>query len=470
MRSSESDQKSVGGLTRRELLKFGMYGGLATSLSPLLWLSGCSNKERAEKYNVVLISIDTLRADHLGCYGYNRETSPTLDKLASEGVLFEDASATSSWTLPSHGSLLTGLYPSRIGLVTKNHILPPNVKPLAKMLSERGLTTAAIVNSFYVSKKFGFDTGFENFSFVPEGHLLQGVAPVVIEKAREWLQESYKEQFFLFLHFFDVHTNYHPLPLYANEFARPYDGIADGSSGQLLAFRDGKVSLNDNDIKHLIDLYDAGIRQFDDQLNMLFTVFQQRNLMDKTIFIITADHGEEFFDHGGVLHGRTLYQELTHVPLIIRGPKIPRAKRIKDAVSLIDVTPTVLSLFGIKSFPELEGYDLCSLWQRSSDKPPERFIFAETDNDSIKVNIKRSKRSVRGQRYKLHYDLLSQQHRLYDLANDPQEHINIAAEHPNIVKLLRQELKNFMKKSKDNYKTVPLSPEELQRLKSLGYI
>ncbi len=290
---------------------------------------------------------------------------------------------------------------------------------------------------------------------------------MIIEKTKEWLQEHHKEQFFLFLHFFDVHTDYKPLPRYAKEFARPYDGIADGSSDQLLAFRDGKFSLNNNDVKHLIDLYDAEIRQLDDQLHVLFGLFQQQNLMEKTFLIVTADHGEEFFDHGGVLHGRTQYQELTHVPLIIRGPKIPRAKRIKDAVSLVDVTPTVLSLFGIKSFPGFEGYDLCSLWQRSSAKPPERFIFAEADHGNIKDNIKWS---VRRQRYKLHYDLLSQKCELYDLANDPQEHINIAAEHANIVKLLRQELKNFMEKSKNNYKTVPFSPEEIERLKSLGYV
>ncbi len=467
MQSTGCNQPSARGLTRRELLKFGMYGGLFTSLSPSLWLSGCGNKDLAGEYNIVLISIDTLRADHLGCYGYNRETSPTLDKLASEGVLFEDASAASSWTMPSHGSLLTGLYPSRSGLVTKNSVLPPNVKTLAQLVSERGLTTAAIVNAFYVSKKFGFDIGFDEFSFVPDGHLLQGVAPVVIEKTKDWLQGGRKEQFFLFLHFFDVHTSYNPRPRFAKEFVKPYDGIADGTSAQLLAFRDGKFSLNNKDVKHLIDLYDAGIRQFDDQLNVLFSLFQQQNLMEKTIFIITADHGEEFFDHGGVLHGRTLYQELIHVPLIIRGPKIPRAKRIKDAVSLIDVTPTVLSLLGTKSFPGFEGYDLCSLWQRSSAKPPERFIFAEADCDNIKANIKRS---VRSQRYKLHYDLLSQQCELYDLANDPQEHINIATEHPNMVKLLLRELKNFMAKSKNNYKKVPLSPEELQRLKSLGYL
>lgn len=138
--------------------------------------------------NLILISIDTLRADHLGCYGYDRPTSPTLDRLASEGMLFECAYATSPWTLPSHGTMLTGFYPGRIGLNSADSTLPSELETLAMVLSKHSFSTSAVVNSFFVREKFGFNRGFDYFCFVPENHAPQGAAPIIIRQAIKWVQ------------------------------------------------------------------------------------------------------------------------------------------------------------------------------------------------------------------------------------------------------------------------------------------
>ncbi len=147
-----SEQISSRVLSRRKFLRHGLYGGLTTGLLPSLWVNGCSNSQRGEQPNIILMSIDTLRADHLGCYGYKSRTSPFLDEFSSKCVLFEDVTAPYPWTLPSHGSLLTGYYPSRLGLTSHNSIHGEDAETLAMLLSMRGLATGAVVNSIYLAK------------------------------------------------------------------------------------------------------------------------------------------------------------------------------------------------------------------------------------------------------------------------------------------------------------------------------
>lgn len=465
---------SYGHLTRREMLRYGVYSSLATGLLPSLWLSGCGRKKAAVKQtNVILISIDTLRADHVGCYGYQRPTSPTLDKLASQGLLFEDVTSTSPWTLPAHGSLLTGLYPNRHGLKSYNNRLPNDVVTLARVLRKHGFSTAAVVNSLYVSQRYGFNRGFDYFIYVKEIANLR-VPSRVGGEALKWLSKNSGKPFFLFLHYFDVHGDYASLPHYENQFVRRYQGIADGTISQLLRFRMGQVSLDQADAGHLIDLYDAGIRQMDDGIAHLLWFLETKKLLGNSLVIITSDHGEEFLDHGGVLHSRTQYQELLHVPLIMWGPGIPRSKRLKNIVSLVDVMPTVLSLLGIPKPSLLDGFDLCPLWQNSAPQLPLRYLFAEGSKDSVipyERNIRHDiKRAVRHPRYKLHYDRLTKRTQLYDLQNDPQEKIDAASEHASLVDSMLSQLKSFMSINEIGPSLPPLSPEEVRRLKSLGYL
>jgi arylsulfatase A-like enzyme len=298
--------------------------------------------------------------------------------------------------------------------------------------------------------------------------------PTKVEaKAHEWLSKHNGKPFFLFLHYYDVHSDYHSLPRYEKQFVRPYQGIADGSTLQLLLFRKNLekrfhfFSLDDNDVKHLIDLYDAGIRQMDDGMARLFALLEKKDMLDNTLIIVTSDHGEEFMEHGGVLHGRTQFQELIHVPLLIRGPGLPHSKRLRHIASLVDVMPTILALQGISPPASLDGINLCPLWQKSNAQLPQRYIFAEADHNNTIHDVKRA---IRHQRYKLHYDRSSKETQLYDLFDDPQEKVDVAHKHTQLVDSMFSSLKDFININKTGRKLEPLAPEEIKNLKSLGYL
>lgn len=430
-------------------------------------LPGCEGKQNNIKHNLIVVSIDTLRADHLGCYGYSKPTSPLLDNLAARGVLFENASATSPWTLPSHGSLLTGFYPGQIGLSSTLNKLPPHTETLATLISRHNIATAAIVNSIYITERYGLDRGFDHFIFVPESYTTTGVAPRIVEDAIAWLDKHGQKQFFLFLHFYDVHSDYSSLPHYEKEFVGAYDGIVDGTTRQLLDVRHGKLELNAGDIQHLMDLYDAGIRQLNDHLEVLFDFLNKRRLLEKTFLIITSDHGEEFLEHGKILHSETHYQQAIHIPLIILGPGIPPSKRVKEVVSLVDVLPTALSLLGISQPSTLSGVDLTPLWQGGSWRFTERTIFSEADKLNEQNDIKRA---ARKEAYKLHYNVLTKATELYNLTDDPKEQINIAGEQSSVVSVLFSELEDFMRTRYRAENPATLRPEEIEKLKKLGYL
>ena len=231
--------------------------------------------------------------------------------------------------------------------------------------------------------------------------------------------------------------------------------------------RHGKLDLDTADIKHLISLYDAGIRQLNDQLEVLFDFLNKKKLLEKTFLMITSDHGEEFLEHGKILHSQTHYQEAIHIPLIICGPGIPHSKRMKEVVSLVDVLPTALSLLGISQPSALSGVDLTPLWQRDSYQLTERTIFAEADKLNEQNDIKRIAR--RGG-YKLHHNILTEISELYNLMHDPKEHINMANEQSSMVNLLLSELKQFMQTRHQEENPAYLTSEEVEKLKNLGYL
>ncbi|MFQ5792699.1 MAG: sulfatase, partial [Acidobacteriota bacterium] len=257
----------------------------AGALVVLALLSGCAQTPR----RVILISIDTLRADHLGLYGYPRPTSPVLDELADGSLVFEDATSASPWTLPAHGTLLTGLYPSRHGLKSHRRYLPATVPTLASRLAREGYVTAAAVNSHNLSSRYGLDRGFQEFFYEKERARQRKPSARITDQAMEWLTAYGKGRLFLFLHYFDVHSDYRSLPSYESQFVRPYQGEADGSTAQLVAFREGRVSLDSEDAAHLIDLYDAGIRQMDDELGRLLAFLRENELLEQSLLVVTSD-------------------------------------------------------------------------------------------------------------------------------------------------------------------------------------
>lgn len=229
----------------------------------------------------------------------------------------------------------------------------------------------------------------------------------------------------------------------------------------------GRIPLAKKDIQHFSDLYDGEILQFDDELKRFFLFLQEQELWEGTLLIITSDHGEEFLEHGGVLHGRTQYQELIHVPLIIRGPGVPQLKRIRGNASLVDVMPTVLRTFGIEPPISQDGIDLSLLWQERKSKPTNRYIYAEADHNNAKNDIKRA---VIYEHYKLHYDLMSKKSQLFNLLEDPGEKNNLATKNTSIANQLFRSLRQFMQVENKGKPLKQFSPKQIEKLRSLGYL
>ena len=441
---------------------------LALVAAALHGLLGCAEADPRPR-NLLLISIDTLRPDFLGSYGYERPTSPSLDALAASGVVFETALATSPWTLPSHGSLFTGLYPRRHGVLDESSGLSDQIPVLAEQLSGAGFDTVAFVNSHYLSDWYGLERGFAEHRYAVELPTPEGPG-VVGAWAREWLASQPREPFFLFLHFYEVHSDYRALPLYREQFERPYDGPLDGSTAQLIAFRLGRFDLGENAARFLRDRYAAGIRQLDDLLGSLFADLESSGLADRTLVVVTSDHGEEFLEHGDVLHGRTQYEEVLRVPLLFAGPGVPAGVRVSETASLVDVAPSVLALLGQGVPEDLDGRDLAPLWRGT---PPadwaDRRFFAEADHNGA---LRDGVRAVRAGSWKLVADRSAASARLFDLADDPGERRDVSDAHAARAADLARELDAFAAQPPVAEPEALGEPsrEEVERLKALGYL
>jgi arylsulfatase A-like enzyme len=416
---------------------------------------------------VLLVSIDTLRADHLGLHGYDRDTSPVLDALALESTVFDDAMSASPWTLPSHATILTGLYPGRHGLTSHERYLASSQETLAQLFSRAGFRTAAVVNSHNLGPAFGLDRGFQQYRYVEEKADRRGPSTEITDQGMEWLEAAGEAPFFLFLHYYDVHSDYASLPEHETRFLRPYRGRADGTTAQLIAQREGKRTLDDTDAPNLVDRYDAGIRQMDAELSRLLAFLSLRGWNDETLLVVTSDHGEEFFEHGGVLHGQTQYQEVLRVPLLVRGPGVPEKRRIATPVSLVDVLPTLLETAGIAVPGGLDGVSLRPLWGEEGRAVDDRYLFSEADHNNVEHDITRA---VRYREYKLLYNRLTREQQLFNLSTDPGERTDLSLEQGNAVAALSTRLERFMAESKSEAPVRSLSEEEIEKLRSLGYL
>ena len=359
---------------------------------------------------LILVSIDSLRADHLGAYGYDRPTSPTIDRLAGEGLLFSRAYSTTSWTLPSHAALLTGLDDYSHGAIGPRNPLPENVDTLAEQLGRVGVRSVGFFTGPFLHPSYGFGQGFgeyvdcTSYGWEPEGDPATDTPhdashrdvtnPILLEKISGWLdarsaemaQKGKRPHFFVFIHMWDVHYDYIPPPEYVQRFDPDYRGDLTGED-----FLDNERIHRDmppRDLQHLVSLYDAEIRYTDDTLGELLRLFEQRNWLQRSAVIVTSDHGEEFFEHGGYGHGLSLDEEVLHVPLIlwIAGQRPVRSVS-NEVVSLIDVMPMVCDLFGADCRSHGAGV---SLWPQYWDPQPQALrgdALAEITNRYLKRNM-----------------------------------------------------------------------------------
>jgi arylsulfatase A-like enzyme len=414
--------------------------------------------------SVILISIDTLRADHLGCYGHPLPTSPNLDAFAAQGTLFDDAYAPSPWTLPSHVSLLTGLYPTRHGVRTTDRRLADAIPSLATLLAQQGFETGAIVNGVIMRRQFGLAQGFGTYEMVPSDQSRTGAGSRVTDAALRWLGDRLGRRVFLFLHYYDVHSDYRSLARYERMFA-PGPSRFDGSTAQLADVRGGRLPIDEEGAAHVARLYDAGIRQLDEELGRLFSRLRETGWLDDSAIVVTSDHGEEFLEHGGVLHGHTHYQELMRIPLILWGPTIPVGARILTPVSLVDVVPTLLALLGMAPHPGLDGVDLRALWKAPGAPPGARWLFAAGGPGRTGDTI----RSVREGRHKLVLDKRSGRRELYDLIADAHERNNLAGMRPEVETRLSRELSRVVRSEGDAPYAPAIPGEVREQLQQLGY-
>lgn len=457
---------------------------------------------------MLLVSIDTLRADHLGFYGYERFTSPVLDTLAIEGVVFEDVSSTASWTLPSHVSMLTGLFPREHGASSYSSGLPEGVPTLAGMLSGAGWDTAAVVNVEWLKRESFFATrDFGQYLWAPASLSRRTANSWVTDQALEWIEAMGDAPLFVFAHYYDLHSDYAAEDAYERLFVSPYEGPFTGSGSQLKlqAIPDGyldacrkdfdpdrckfgdvlvlddsaqKLEMGPADVKRLEELYDSQIRQLDSELARLFTALRRSGLLEQTLLIITSDHGEEFMERGGVEHSYTAYQEVVRVPLLIRGPDMPAGLRVAAPVSLVDLAPTILAQTGIDSDAPMQGLDLSPLWKDGDDSAfRERHLFIEAPGGASQ-NVLAGEwfpvwYGVRQGRYKLVYEQLSESHALYDLLEDPGEERDVSQGEPEMAGALLDVLLARISGSEDGQVDgveVQLDDEAIERLRALGYV
>jgi len=390
-----------------------------------LGLPACSSRRSEnERKNVILMVIDTLRADHLGCYGYHRNTSPCIDDLSENAHVFASATSQAPWTNPSVVSLLTSLYPSTHHLITlrsdsKLMTLSGNITTLAELLQTEGYSTAAFTANPWLVPEIGVDRGFDIYKNLP----MKTRAVGLNEIALEWLRDTAATglPFFLYIHYMDVHGPYSPPP--------PFDTLFTSDTSPERTLSEDEFSLMPEYLRleglstldQYVARYDGGIRYWDECLSIMLDNLSSEGFLQNTILVLTSDHGEEFLEHGGFNHGSTLYQEQVHVPLVWRLPD-PAAGSgmIEEPVELVDIAPSLLNMVGLKVPEFLQGTDLTPL-MRGGDWLP-RPAFSEGTAAFGGVPLPGgSLKSVRSGSLKLISNTGTGETELYDLTRDPRE-------------------------------------------------
>ncbi len=420
---------------------------------------------------VVLISIDTLRRDHVSVYGSRRKTTPGLENLASEAIVFDDAVSTSSWTLPAHASLFTSLYPSFHGAVNLHRGLSDNLLGLPDLLNRNGFFTQAMVTHLYLSRQYGFGHGFDRHRYLPETRAKQ-----VTDRAIEFLKAKGDEDFFLFLHYYDPHWHYDPPPPYDRTFDPTYEGSA---SGVWWDFKNQTAeTIDPRDLQHIKALYDGEILYTDRHLARLFRAMKQIGVFDKAVVVVTSDHGEEFLDHGHWEHQKTLYEEQIRVPLLIKLPESKhRGRRIHEQVSLVDVAPTISEVIGLPVPSSFQGRNLLRFLAGAPGGLASSEAWSETEHTvdgSHKVSL-RTGADGRKLIFSLHERDEDALVELYDLDRDAQEGSNLIASSPFSIEAEQGRLQDFLSDASELREAthalpVELTTEQLDKLRALGYV
>jgi arylsulfatase A-like enzyme len=420
-------------------------------------------EERAQA--VILIVADSLRSDHLDAYGYRRKTAPNLARVAEEGALFADTLAPATWTLPSVPSILTGLHPRSHGVVRLDRKLSPQAQTLPERLREAGYATVAYSSAFFTGRFNNLHQGFEEVhekGSLPESEGYPSkTARAYVDRLLEYMDAHAEVPFFAMLHVFDPHQPFEPRPPYASlwadarrkpvqrrdlEQARPWIGDptrrrrgVPGEADLRAAGVDPRLY-----IEHELDWYDGSIRGLDAELVRVFEKLESLGLAERSVVVLTSDHGEEFHEHGQMLHGHSLHSELLRVPLVFWAPgRVPPRTRVEPLVQTVDLLPTLLELVGLGTATQVHGRSLVPYLHPRVQKPPARAAFAEKPLDPWLLNGDVASEAVHSSRWKLVRHTRRPDGRpeleLYDRVEDPFERRNLANQAPEVAaELLRQ--------------------------------
>jgi len=439
------------------------------------WYNPILYRTISKKPNIILISLDTLRADHVGCYGYHRQTSPHLDEFAKESVLFKNVYVHSPWTLPSHVSMLYSLDSASHQVYYSTQKIDPALPSIASLLKDKGYLTKALTGGGFVGSVFGFAKGFDWYEDVIN-RSRENEAEILFDTASAWLKENQDKQFFLFLHTFQIHGPY--------ESPQPWNKtfLADGAKWEKIGLMNflesnGKdYPFTQSEVENIVALYDGEILYTDETLiKPLISLLKDLGIYDNSLIVITADHGEEFNDHGGWLHSQTLYEEMLRVPLLIKFPNSKfKGTSVEARCRSIDIVPTILDVASVSFDKEaLDGESLMSLvtGKKREDRifisdvayknvPVPCPVLIATNRDSRKFIFEKSENGAK--------DI-----QVYDLENDAQEK-------KNVFRMIRDEAEKIHAALDEYYAAkfrikrkideVLLDEQMIEKLKALGYI
>jgi arylsulfatase A-like enzyme len=476
-------------------------GAVALWANPLL-----TTKAPKSRPNVLVYMIDTERADHTSVYGYARDTTPFLKKLAAQGLVFDDCQVQATWTKPSVASLLTSLYSFTHGIARDYDTIPSGATTLAEQLRAAGYITAGIVANPFAGRLSGLQRGFD---YLSEWAVIQRHRKDAEDRATDsaavnkivfpWLEQHRDEPFFLYAHATDPHAPYRPPAGFEERFAdsantaefnRNYKRLVDKRSygggavvSRAVCRREG---LNpDRFIHQAIDRYDGEILHNDWSLEQLVDKLKQIGVLDNTLIIVVSDHGEEFWEHGWTAHGQSLYQELTHGVFVMWNPKLmPTPRRVSEPVQLIDVMPTILDLLDLKIPDMVQGQSLAAFakrqpFQRRGPVMTSRYasphahgIVPENGTDTVALLNTDWKLIYRDKAKEVGMNKVE----LYDRRTDGGEAKNVAGEHPQEVSRMMTEIGKWLDAEKQiksflgRGTKATMDQKTLEQLRSLGYI
>jgi arylsulfatase A-like enzyme len=440
---------------------------------------------RSEKPNVLLISIDSLRADHVSAYGYSRATTPTIDRLSREGVTFAHAVSTTSWTLPAHAALLTGRHDAEHGATLPQSSLDPSIPTLAQTMSRAGYRTVGLYSGPFLDPTFGLERGFEEYvactsdSAPIDGRRQRSRArahaashkdvtnPLVATAFTRAVAGRDERPSFFFVHLWDVHYDLLPPPPYDRMFDPDYDGNFPAYAYRRAAgFKPGMAQA---DYEHVLALYDGEIRFTDDTITGMLADLERAGLLANTLVVVTSDHGDEFLEHGGKGHRRTLFQEVLAIPLVFWAPgRLPPAVE-KTSASLVDVAPSILTITGARG---LEGVTGRSLFDATgSPVRDDRVAIAELRFNASRPALK----AAYAHPHKVVVDERRRASEYYDLETDPGEQTPADPQTLEAGRSLIEALDRFYEAPARSRKK-PIAPEKKltpameKRLRALGYL